>query len=321
MINDDNQGPFAMGIHFPFYGNTFDSVRICSNGWISFNSTVRSAANYPLPSTSAPVNLIAPFWDDLDPSAGGQMWYYTNPESTVVSWIDVPYRTTGGPYTFQVVLLSTGGIYFNYGSMNTPLNGATIGIQNAARNIGLQVAYNQAYVHGNMTVKINHSWVTASPGSGVIAAGANSDIVVTCDASSLGAGTYTGSLAISGQDQFHVLAVQIVPVTLHVTPQGIEDNASNMPSEFELSQNYPNPFNPTTEIGFALPTKSFVSLEVFNVLGQKVKTLINADMEAGFRSITWNGTDESGASVTSGIYFYKLAAGNKIFTKKMTFLK
>lgn len=100
-----------------------------------------------------------------------------------------------------------------------------------------------------------------------------------------------------------------------------EVNGGNLPRAFALKQNAPNPFNPTTVISYDLPKAAHVSLEVFNVLGQKVKTLVNGFQEAGTQSITWDGTDNSGASVASGIYFYRLGAGEFNATKKMMMLK
>lgn len=96
---------------------------------------------------------------------------------------------------------------------------------------------------------------------------------------------------------------------------------AELPTEYALAQNYPNPFNPTTDISFSLPNASFVSLEVFNVLGQKVNTLMNADMPAGAHTITWDGTSSSGSTVSSGVYFYRLTAGNFTDTRKMMMLK
>ncbi|HBC46169.1 MAG TPA: hypothetical protein DCZ43_03915 [candidate division Zixibacteria bacterium] len=321
MANDANLGPYDMGFSFPFYGAVFDSLRICSNGWVSFTSTSTSAANVILPSSSAPQNLIAPFWDDLDPSAGGQVWYYSNADSAVVTWLGVPHRTTGGPYTVQVVLLATGGIYFNYLDVADPINSATIGIQNAARTTALQIVFNQAYVHDSLSVKIVNSWLTATPVLGVVAPGGNTNITVSCDATDLAVGTYTGSLLIYGLDQFHFLPLVTAPVTLHVTNVDAIGDGVSTPGRFELLQNYPNPFNPTTEIGFALPEKAHVSLDIYNVLGQKTRTLINADMEAGINFVTWNGADDAGSPVASGIYFYKLVADNNVIIKKMTLLK
>lgn len=97
--------------------------------------------------------------------------------------------------------------------------------------------------------------------------------------------------------------------------------ADALPTSFSLEQNYPNPFNPTTEIAFALPTDSYVELNVFNILGQKVTTLVAGDMPAGNHVFTWEGTDSDGGSVASGIYFYRISADNFTAAKKMMLLK
>jgi len=93
------------------------------------------------------------------------------------------------------------------------------------------------------------------------------------------------------------------------------------PDKYSLLQNFPNPFNPTTEITFSLPTDSFVELSVFNMVGQKVRSLSSDNFKAGYHSIVWNGMDDSGSSVASGMYFYSIHMGNYGNTKKMLFLK
>jgi hypothetical protein len=97
--------------------------------------------------------------------------------------------------------------------------------------------------------------------------------------------------------------------------------SANLPTEFALSQNVPNPFNPSTQIQFALPKDAQVNLSVYNVLGQHVKTLVNDMMRAGMQNVTWDGTDNTGSVVASGVYFYKLSAGDFSDTKKMLLLK
>lgn len=94
-----------------------------------------------------------------------------------------------------------------------------------------------------------------------------------------------------------------------------------LPTEFTLSQNVPNPFNPSTLVSFALPTAARVNLSIYNVLGQHVKTLVDTDMRAGYQTVTWDGTDNTGHTVASGVYFYKLNAGDFTATKKMLMLK
>ena len=90
----------------------------------------------------------------------------------------------------------------------------------------------------------------------------------------------------------------------------------NLPVKYDLAQNYPNPFNPTTKIIFDLPERAKTTLDVFNVLGQKVTTLVDAELAADRYEVEWDGT-----SVASGIYFYRLAADQFVMTKKMMLLK
>jgi len=94
-----------------------------------------------------------------------------------------------------------------------------------------------------------------------------------------------------------------------------------LPLNFTLSQNYPNPFNPETTIEFALPNRSQVELAIYNVLGQQVKKLINKSLSAGTYTISWDGRDDSGIPVASGIYFYKLITNDIHLSKKMVLLK
>lgn len=93
------------------------------------------------------------------------------------------------------------------------------------------------------------------------------------------------------------------------------------PRDFGLDQNYPNPFNPSTQIAYRLPEDSNVRLVVFNILGQQVRTLVNGRVSAGAFSIAWDGRDEAGRQVASGVYLYRLDAGKFKAIKRMTLLK
>jgi len=101
---------------------------------------------------------------------------------------------------------------------------------------------------------------------------------------------------------------------------GTEDSEV-IPNEFALKQNYPNPFNPETNIEFTLPSEQEVSLEVYNLLGQQVRTLAQAHFNAGTHSVVWDGRNEQGANVPSGIYFYKLTTPEFAQTNKMTMIR
>jgi hypothetical protein len=93
------------------------------------------------------------------------------------------------------------------------------------------------------------------------------------------------------------------------------------PSQFHLSQNYPNPFNPVTNFQFTLSKSGHVKIDIFNIVGQRVRTLVDKDMKPGVYVADWDGKDENGYSVSSGIYFYRMQAGEFSNMKKMVLLK
>lgn len=101
----------------------------------------------------------------------------------------------------------------------------------------------------------------------------------------------------------------------------VNSDLSSLPTEFGLLQNYPNPFNPSTIIPFELKNQEFVSLTIYNALGQKIKQLVNNVLPRARHEIQWDGTNEYGKSVPSGVYFYQIRMGQKTFTRKMLLLK
>jgi uncharacterized repeat protein (TIGR01451 family) len=101
----------------------------------------------------------------------------------------------------------------------------------------------------------------------------------------------------------------------------VAKSTTDIPSTVTLGSNYPNPFNPETDISFSLPEKTQVSLVIYNVLGEKVKTLLSAEMDVGIHTIHWDGKDEDGNKVASGIYFYRLKADDFVKTKRMILMK
>ena len=98
-------------------------------------------------------------------------------------------------------------------------------------------------------------------------------------------------------------------------------DSSLNPEFFCLHQNHPNPFNPTTKISYDLPEASVVSLSIYDLMGRKIRTLINSEQNAGFKNIQWNATDNLGKSVPAGMYIYTIQAGEFRQTRKMVLLK
>lgn len=117
----------------------------------------------------------------------------------------------------------------------------------------------------------------------------------------------------------HDDTVEVLPTDVRWIEGSAEEDSR--PTSFSISQNYPNPFNPATEFKFDLPRDCHVKIEVFNILGQKVKTLADEEMRAGSYVVDWDGRDHRGVELSSGIYFYRMRAGDFSDVRKMILLK
>lgn len=100
-----------------------------------------------------------------------------------------------------------------------------------------------------------------------------------------------------------------------------DEKEEYLPAQFSLEQNYPNPFNPSTVISFTLPNESNVSIKIYDLLGNEVRSLLNENKNSGKYNIMWDGRDKNGNQISSGVYFYKIQAGKYSETKKMVFMK
>lgn len=135
--------------------------------------------------------------------------------------------------------------------------------------------------------------------------------------------THSEQFALFGVDTTQVSIDSLARLINRIVTdvKDITKPTAGIPKKFELGQNYPNPFNAATSIQFTLPQSSQVKLEVYNVLGQKVKTLVDERLSAGYKRVTWDGTNEAGNQVASGIYFYFLNTDKFTEAKKMVMLK
>lgn len=128
---------------------------------------------------------------------------------------------------------------------------------------------------------------------------------------------YTGEIVISSDDP----NAPVATVSLSGSGGTVANEDLVNPLQTTLLGNYPNPFNPSTTIQFSLKESSPVQIEIFNITGQKVRTLVNGTLPAGTHNIEWNGTDNSGRGVGSGVYFFKMGSGKYTSTKKMILMK
>jgi hypothetical protein len=205
--DDENTGPWPIGFDFPFYGNSFNSFRICTNGFVSFTCSDYYYSNQPLPNGYYRVceNLLAVWWEDQHFRYVDRAYYYSDGSRLIIEFVDVERYSSypeGGVYTYEIILYPNGRIIYQYLSMTGYVESATIGIQNATKDDGLEIVYNAAYMHDNLAIEITAApeWLTVSPISGVIPAGGYEDLTVTCDATALEDGAYDGMISIVSND-------------------------------------------------------------------------------------------------------------------------
>lgn len=322
LLNDDqNIGPIPLGFDFAFYGNSYDAIRLCDNGFLAFLSTSHASVNGPLPSPPEPNNAICPFWDDLNPDQEGTrdtVFYYSDPTTSTFIVQYQAFRGYADPasrLTFEAILGPDDVVRFQYLTMSGTTNSATVGIENASGTIGLQVVYNNAYIHNGLAVEFQPPPGPTIPASGILPPDQRQRFTMVLDATGVSPGTYDFHLLL---DAIHpdVTGTMRIPGRVVVLPPTDVRNEGTLPSAFGLCQNYPNPFNPSTRIEYNIPTRSQVVLQVFDVLGRSVKTLVNEMKEPGKYSIEFEGE-----GMASGVYLYTLRSGSFVQAKKFLLLR
>jgi len=298
-IIDDGSITVNLPFTVRYYGRNYNSLTICSNGWVSFIPTwMYDFYNLYIPAALGPYAMVAPYWDDLKGMLTGYdisnnpifanmricRWYDTANNRYIVEWNKAynQYTIDLGPDAslekFQLLIYAPQNnqdseLIFQYDTVDNPSassNYSTVGIENHLQNGGLTYTYANAYPP------------TATP---------------------LQAG----------------LAVKFTTDP----PDHFVANEDNLMPDvpFQLHQNIPNPFHPATTIAYQMKINAPVKLEIFNPKGQLVKTLFNGYSQKGSHQLTWNGLDNSGKPVVSGIYLYKLTSRDHSETRKMMLMK
>jgi hypothetical protein len=218
-----------LGFPFSFYGNQYTYLKANVNGFAYFmNAYFFNSQNSAIPDGAYPNNLMAAFWDDLNVSSSGQVYFYTNhADSAIVTWQDVPDGNQQGTYTFQIVLIAPDTVVYQYANMGPArLNECSVGIENRNGEDGLQVAYNSEYIHSNLAVRFfagapsSFDWIEITPLSGLIAPDSGLAIDLTFNTQDLANGRYQAILKLRTNDA-NVLSVDI-PVTLDVMSGGCD---------------------------------------------------------------------------------------------------
>jgi len=295
--NDDGSQTVPLPFTFRYYGQDYNSVTFCTNGWISFVPTdMVDFYNCYIPAALGPYAMVAPYWDDLkglktgvDGDGNGIFndmrilyWFDAANNRYIIQWnkaynqYTIDLMENASSEKFQVILYPLSGtdgeIVMQYHTIDNPgitTNFCTIGIEDHTQQRGL------TYTHAN----------TYPPTAALLASGL--------------AIKYTTSAA-DGYTANEDLVEQAQVTNLH---------------------NYPNPFNPGTTISFAANKPGQAKLNIYNVKGQLVKSLFSGNLIAGEQNIFWDGSDNNGQSVGSGIYFYHLEMGKFKSINKMLLLK
>lgn len=199
-LADDNIiGPFDIGFTFPYYNHTQEQFWINSNGLIQFSNNPIIFANYQIPTNNSYVNFIAAMWDDLNLNNDqSHVYYQTFSEQTVIQFQDAHLYYNPGTVTFEVIIRINGTVLINFKEMSEDFltTSNTIGIQSSEPGVGLQVSFNEEYIHNELGIKIYISndpadfIVSVEPASGMIPAYSNAEITLTYSAAGFDPGSY-----------------------------------------------------------------------------------------------------------------------------------
>ena len=290
-LADDTRTRIPIGFDFTYYGNIYDEITICSNGWASFEPTSLSHFwNFSIPMPMGPTAMLAPFFDDLDDNVGTEPFHVLsyldeNNGKFIVQWENLA-NGENDEYcpdncdreTFQMILYNPeiyptttgdGEILFQYKEVNdVDQNGnySTIGIESPDQNTGIQYGFN------NM------------PGPGASLIQNNMAIKFTTDA-----------------------------------PSGYLSNTKlkEIASSFTIFPAYPNPFNPDVSIPFELNKADRISISIYNIKGSLIKVIANEVYNIGFHSLSWNAE-----KYPSGIYFIQFKNSENLkLSSKVTLIK
>ena len=286
-LPDDATITMDMPITFRYYGIDYDQVSICSNGWITFIPTDEiNFRNWPIPAPLAPKGIIAPMWDDLKglDEVGNEArvaYYHDDANNRMI----ISWLDA-----YNIANLTPSGLEKiqlileprEDDDGDIIFQYHTIWNQNQTRNYSTTGIMNHRRTVGLQYAYAQHYPASATP--------------------------LQNGMAIR--------------FTTQVPDSYVQADENVVPTQqLVLQQNYPNPFNPETVIEFSLPARSHTTLEVYNILGQRVKTLVDRELEFGVHRFVWNGKDNAGKSAGSGVYLYRLSTPEETKVRRMILLK
>jgi len=278
--NDQAVGSFDIGFDFSFYGDMYDEFIISPNGWIGFGEDNTEWNNTSIPSVDAPRPAVLGFWDDLDPMQGGNVYYYSNGIDTLVVWFDNVIHYPGqynGTYDFEMILTGSGGIKLQYRTVNGDIDTSTTGIQNVSGTIGLEVAFDENYVHNNLAVEFTRpiDWLILDEDNGIVLPDGSMNIQLWVYADELEEGEYLCNLHITTNDPENNLVT--IPVNLNI------GSIALVPPENVIISYYFDSINISWDpVAFATSYKVYSSENPYNGFEE--------DISGAFDGTSWSAT-------------------------------
>ena len=247
-LDEGYAGPFNLGFDFNFYGNTYNSIYINTNGILSFELAgvdLNAWTNSDIPNTANPNNIIVPFWDDMNGANGGSVFIQQNTDSFVIQFEDWHfYSPSSNSGSWQAILYRNGKIQYNYESFTSDPSSCTVGIESSDGSDGLPVVYNTAYLTGGKSILIDTpgvDWLSLDNTAGTVSPSGNSTVNLTFDSTGLTYGAYEATLDIISNDPDSRLIS--VPITMYVSralsePQNL---SATVTGETNVSLNWSAP--------------------------------------------------------------------------------
>ncbi len=249
-------GPFSLGFPFKFYGDVKNDVYVSSNGIVMFGTLSSNVfTNGTIPNSAVPNDMIAPFWDDLDGSSQGDVYYQQDGDKFIIQFDNWPKYNTSSGLTFQVVLYASGKILVYYENMTATLNSCTVGIENGTGTDALQVSYNATYVKNGLALKFaaEPDWLSADGISGRLYNANTVGLELTFSSEDYPLGNYSMDVVISSNDP--VTPSVTVPVTMEIVPIPVELTSFNANTFSKVVELVWNTATETNNQGFDIERK------------------------------------------------------------------
>ena len=271
---------------FKYYGNTFTDLRVSTDGWVAFGSGIQTTHdNFHLPCADAVKDMTAAFWDNLYLTDGetGKIYYYNDATNHrfIVEWDQIHHVENSNDKETFEVIL-----------LDPAFDPTTTG------DGEIIMQYGSVQEPGSCTIGIEND---------------NQDIGLTY--------LYNGMYDTTASEIRNGSAIKFTTLIPLVVSVDERNNKSLIPDKYTLSQNYPNPFNPDTRIRYTLPEAGLVTLKIYRIDGELVRTIQDDYQSAGVYEKVWDGRNDHGTIVSSGVYFYRICANNFVQVKKMVLLK